>query len=73
MTVINEWKLFLRHAWSVRLTAMAVVAALLSGAAYAYPFLDGYLPIPPWAFALTGAVLQSASVIASNIEQRELR
>ncbi|RYE43597.1 MAG: hypothetical protein EOP24_27620 [Hyphomicrobiales bacterium] len=67
MTPIADWRRVLKHAWSVRLM---IVAALLSGAEAALPFLD--LPIPAGLFAILTLLVTVAAFVARFIVQRSL-
>jgi len=64
----NAWLVF-KHAWSVRLLA---VAGLLSGLEVALPLLNGILPIPPISFAAMSGVCVCGAFIARFVVQEKL-
>jgi len=66
MNAIPNWRVVLRYAWSVRLM---LLAAVLSGAEIAMPFLEGIIPVPRGGFAALSAVLTIAAFIARFIAQ----
>lgn len=60
MKLVWNWRAVLRHAWSIRLLA---VAGLLSGVEAALPFIDAAADIPRGIFAgLTLATTMTAFV-----------
>lgn len=67
MTPIADWRRVLKHAWSVRLM---IIAALLSGAEAALPFLD--LPFPRGLLAVLSMTVTAAAFVARFIVQRSL-
>ena len=67
MRLIDEWKAVLRHAWSIRLIA---VAGLLTGIEAALP-LFGF-PASPW-LAGTTLLVVTAAFIARLIAQGKLK
>ncbi|PSJ60735.1 hypothetical protein [Pseudaminobacter soli (ex Li et al. 2025)] len=69
MRLAPNWRAVLRHAWSVRLIALA---ALLSGLEVALPFLDGFLPIPTGVFAGLSALTTAAAFIARLVAQSKI-
>lgn len=69
MHLASNWRDVLRYAWSVRLM---VLAAILSGAEVAMPYLDGYVDIPPRLFALLSGLTVSAAFIARIVAQRSI-
>lgn len=69
MHLASNWRDVLRYAWSVRLM---VLAAALSGAEVAMPYLDGYVDIPPRLFALLSGLTVSAAFIARIVAQRSI-
>ncbi len=64
---VPNWKLVLRHAWSIRLM---LLAALLSGAEVALPFLE--YQMPAGIFAALSAVTTAAALIARFVAQAPL-
>jgi hypothetical protein len=65
--LVANWREVLRHAWSVRLLALA---AVLSGLEVALPFL-GFLPIPAGSFALLSGLTTAAAFIARLVAQKQ--
>ncbi|MDF1606944.1 hypothetical protein PZ897_02005 [Hoeflea sp. YIM 152468] len=68
MTLLPDWRRVLRRAWSVRLM---ILAAVLSGAEVALPFLDGLLEIAPGVFAALSALTTAAAFAARLIAQKD--
>lgn len=64
----EDWKLILRHAWSVRLI---VLAALLSGAEVLLPIIQPYLPVPPGVFAGLSFMATVAAFSARFMAQKQ--
>lgn len=64
----RDWKKIVRHAWSVRLLALAGV---LSGVETAVPFLQGYIPVSPGTFAILSALATCAALIARIVAQKQ--
>lgn len=69
MRLIDNWRPVLRRAWSIRLS---LLAAVLSGAEIAVPFLDGVLPIPRGVFAGLAGATACAAFLARIVAQKEL-
>lgn len=69
MKLIENWRAVLKHAWSVRLLALAGV---LSGLEVALPLLNGVLPIPPLTFAGLSGFCVCAAFIARFVVQEKL-
>jgi hypothetical protein len=69
MRLASEWKRVLRHAWSIRLIALA---GMLSGIEAALPLFGGLLPIPPVAFALATLIVVAAAFVARLVAQEKL-
>jgi len=67
MRLRDDWKHILRHAWSVRLI---VIAALLSAAEAAFPFMEDYLGLPPQKFALLTALITFLAIPARLMAQK---
>lgn len=67
MKLVNNWRAVIQRAWSVRLM---VLAAVLSGAEVAMPYLDGYVDIPPRLFALLSGLTVAAAFIARIVAQK---
>lgn len=68
MKPVANWRAVLTRAWSVR---FIVLAALLSGAEVALPFLDGVLPVPPGVFAGLSALATGGAFLARLVAQKE--
>ena len=66
MRVVANWRAVLKHAWSLRLMALA---AILSGVEVALPMLDGALPIPPLWFASAAGLITMAAMVARFVAQ----
>ena len=64
--LVANWRAVLRHAWSLRLMALA---AVLSGIEVALPLLDGVLPIPPLWFAGAEGLITMAAMAARFVAQ----
>ncbi|RWC28175.1 MAG: hypothetical protein EOS70_28105 [Mesorhizobium sp.] len=69
MKLISNWRKVVRHGWSLRLNAAAVIAAALGAIDTAWPFFFGYLPIPAPVFGLLAGVFSLAAAIARLIPQ----
>ncbi len=67
MNLISNWRRVLRNAWSVRLM---ILAALLSGAEVALPFLGDF--IAPGRLALLSALATSGAFVARFLAQRNM-
>lgn len=66
MRLIDNWRIVLRHAWSIRLMALA---ALLSGAEVALPFVEPWLPIHEGFLALAAGLTTAAAFVARLVAQ----
>lgn len=80
MTLIDDWKSHLKHAWSMRLMALGLVLQAIqflndSGLLTVW---NSSMPaairdvIPPWANQAMSAVLFGAAMIARVIPQKQL-
>ena len=67
MQLAANWKTILRRAWSVRLM---LLAALLSGAEFALPYLGD--KVPPGVFAALGFAVTAAALVARLVAQKGL-
>jgi hypothetical protein len=65
----SNWRTVLRHAWSVRLAALAV---LLSGAEVAMSCLAGSPPISAGWFAALSGTVTIAAAVARFVSQKAL-
>lgn len=59
-----------RHAWSFHLNLAGVFSALLYGLDTAWPFLYGYVPIPPPLFGLLAGLFSALAAIFRFIPQK---
>lgn len=66
MTLIANWKLILKKAWSVRLM---LIAAVLSGIEVALPFFADSIPRGP--FALLSFVAVALAFVARLVAQKD--
>lgn len=69
MRLAPDWRKVLRHAWSLRLI---VLAALLSGAEVALPFMGELVPVPPRIFAALSFVTVAGAFIARLVAQQSI-
>ena len=69
MKLVSNWPAVLRHAWSVRLLALA---CLLTAAEVALPLLDGLLPVPPRVFAILSGLTSAGALAARFIAQQKI-
>ena len=69
LSLVPDWKVVLRHAWSVRLM---IIAALLSGLEVALPLLQGFLPIRPGIFALLTSLVVAGAFVARFVVQAKV-
>ncbi|MGO4560959.1 DUF7940 domain-containing protein [Rhizobiales bacterium 3FA27D7] len=68
--LVTNWRAVLRYAWTVRL---ALLAAILNGAAVTVSIITGSLPVAPmWLAALNG-VLAVAVPVVRIIDQSNLK
>ena len=64
----DDWKHILRHAWSIRLIA---VAAVLSGIEVSLPLIQPYVSVNPvWLASATG-IATAAAFVARLVAQKE--
>ena len=66
---IAGWRQVLRHAWSVRLLALA---ALFSFLEVLLSLVGASLPFPPIATALVTALVTAAAFVARFVAQKDL-
>lgn len=69
MTLVANWRRVLRHAWSVHLSAAAVVAAILTGLDAAWPLMGGALPISAPVFAAVTGLLAAGALLSRFVYQ----
>ena len=65
----DDWRLLIRHAWSVRLVA---IAAILSGCEVVLPIVGYKLPVPDVWLAVINFVVVASAFIARFIVQEKL-
>lgn len=65
----ENWDRIILKAWSVRFTALAVVAEIIN---QAFPYLDGYLPIPQPVFGLLVGLFGGLAIYARCVPQKGL-
>lgn len=69
MPLIDDWRVVLKHAWSVRLLALIVV---VQGLEFALPLVGAGLPIPDsWLTPLT-IVIGIAAALSRFIPQKSI-
>jgi hypothetical protein len=66
----SDWKAVLRHAWSIRLTA---IAALLSFAEVVLPLVGAELPFPPLVTALLIGLATAGAFVSRLIAQKQFK
>lgn len=69
MRLLPNWRAVLTRAWSVRLMVLAFVLTVLE---VALPLLDGYLPIPPYTFAVLSGLATAGAFVARLIAQQNI-
>lgn len=69
MKVIPDWKLVLRHAWSVRLI---VLAGVLTGAEAVLPLFPGLFALEPGSLALITFAIVMAALVARFVAQQSI-
>lgn len=70
MRLVANWVGILRYAWTVRL---ALLAAVLNGAAVAIFIITGAMPAPPVWLALVNGLLAFAVPVVRIIDQANLK
>ncbi|MBI1202530.1 MAG: hypothetical protein GC182_08470 [Rhodopseudomonas sp.] len=66
--LVADWRLVARHAWSVRLLALA---ALFQGVEAAVPYVQGWLPLSPGWFLVLAFAATVASFVSRFVAQRQ--
>lgn len=66
--LVTNWRVVLKHAWSIRLMALA---ALLTGLEAAWPYLD-WLPISKGLFAMLSAFVSAGAIYARLVAQKPI-
>lgn len=69
MKLLSNWREVLTKAWSFR---FSVLSALAIGADAAFPFLDGYLPIPQKVFAALAFLFAALAAFSRLIAQSDI-
>lgn len=69
MKLLDNWKLVVKRAWSIRLI---VFAAILSGVEIALPVIDQLVEIPRGWFAAGSFIVTVAAFIARLVAQSNL-
>lgn len=69
MTLLTNWRAILRHAWSVRFMALAVMFEILS---QVLPFFEKALPVSAEVLGLIELSLLLAALAARFINQKSL-
>lgn len=69
MRFVENWRLLVRRAWSIRLM---LLAGLLSAAEVILVFARDYFPMQAGIFALLAAVATGAALVARLIAQRSI-
>lgn len=65
----ENWDRIILKAWSVRFTALAILAEVIN---QAFPYLDGYLPIPQPVFGLLVGLFGGLAIYARCVPQKGL-
>lgn len=69
MKLLDDWKMVLRRAWSVRLI---LLAGLLSGIEVALPLLDSVVSLPRGLFAGLSAIMTAGAFVARLLARKEV-
>lgn len=69
MRLVSNWRVVLRHAWSVRLLAIAFLFSVLE---VAWPYFEGLIPVPPRLFALLAGLISGGAFVARLVAQKGL-
>ena len=69
MKLLPNWRAVLRKAWSARLM---LLDALFSGAEIAWPFLEGFVPVPRSTFGIISGLLTMGALLARFVAQKGL-
>lgn len=67
--LVANWREVLRHAWSIRLIAIAVGLSFLE---VLLPLIGGSLPLPPFLTALLIAASAAGAFVARLFAQKDL-
>lgn len=68
-TLVANWRAVLKHAWSIRFIALALVLQALE---LALPLLQPFLPIGPGLFSILSAVATAAAGAARLVAQKSV-
>ncbi|RWE37476.1 hypothetical protein [Mesorhizobium sp.] len=69
MTFIPNWRVILRHSYSLHLNAGSLVCWLAIMLDYVWPYLADYLPFRPIVFGVLGGALAIAAIYARFVLQ----
>jgi hypothetical protein len=69
MALHPDWKRILRHAWSIRLIALAGILSALDAA---WPYLPSVIQAPPWVFAAGAGFVSCGAIVARLVAQARL-
>ena len=69
MRLVADWRRVMRHAWSVRLMALA---GILSGFEAALPYLPAFLSMSPAVLATLTGIVVAAAFISRLVAQEKL-
>lgn len=69
MELLYNWKLILKHAWSVRLM---LLAALVDGINAAWPYFENFIPVTQPIFGSIGGLLTIAAIVARFVAQKPI-
>lgn len=69
MSVVSNWRLILRHSYSLHLNAASLICWLAIMLDYVWPYLADYLPFQPIVFGLLGGALAIAAIYARFVLQ----
>ena len=70
LTLIDNVKVVILRAWSIRLAALSIVFSILEASEVALPFLTKVLP--PQTFAILAAIAAGGSMISRLYRQRNI-
>lgn len=65
-----HWPKILLRAWSIRFDLLAIGSECLS---VAFPYFEGYLPIPQWTFGLLAGGFAGLAIYSRLIPQKNLK
>lgn len=65
----DDWDKILLRAWSIRFQVLAIIA---EGINQAFPYLEGYLPVPQPVFGLLAGLFAGLAIYARFVPQKDL-